>query len=112
MARGWDLPENLAVPIERHTRNVELAGDDVPVPELAVALSALLPVTMDETWIDFAQFERSFHQVWPTKAQSIAELFGKIDRELEEFAPVMQMATPAKTLVETYEEMKSVATGV
>jgi HD-like signal output (HDOD) protein len=112
MARQWDLPENLAMPIERHTQTIETAGGDAPIPELAVALSSLLPVTIDDTWTDFAQFERTFHQVWPAKARSIAELFGKIDRELEEFAPVMQMATPAKTLAETYEELKSVATGV
>lgn len=111
MARQWDLPENLAVPIERHTHISEAAGGDVPIPALAVALSALLPATTDEAWIDFSRFERSFHQVRPATAPSITELLGKIDREFDEFAPVMQMATPAKTLTETYEEMKSVATG-
>ena len=111
MARQWALPEQLATPIEHHIRiEASVVGDSARFPELAVALSALLPATNDDTWVDFEQFEQTFNEVRPSAGPTIAELFGKIDVEFEEFAPVLQMSKPTKTLAETYEEMKSVAT--
>lgn len=71
---------------------------------LAVALSALLPTIADPIWIECRQFESYYDKLLPSNAPKIDELLALTDAEFEEFAPVMKLSTPSKSLVNCYNE--------
>lgn len=106
MARRWNLPETTAQLIERHTRIEQLtaAGKEVPPDEVAVALSSLLPAVSDGAWFGCEQFERYYTALCPPSAPGVCETLAAIDVEFAEFAPVMKVAAPPKTLVDSYRE--------
>ena len=106
MARQWNLPEAFAVLIENHLevdRWIRRAEEEPA--KLAVALSAMLPTTGDPIWADRTQFESYYEKVCPAHGPSLVELLEQIDQEFAEFAPVLKLATPNKSLVESYEEV-------
>jgi hypothetical protein len=70
-----------------------------------VALSSLLPASSDETWHEGPQFEALFNALRPEQAPSIPEFLDQIDRDFVEFAPVLKIANPAKSLVDRYQEV-------
>jgi len=109
MARGWNLPEEFAVLIERHTQLDELLAKGDPRPgELAVALAALLPVSNDSTWAEFGRFQTIYQQL-AVDEQPLEQLLAATDEQFHEFAPVLKLSTPTKSLVDFYRESSSVA---
>jgi len=106
MARGWNLPEEFAALIDTHTNIDELSVDVVNKPgELSVALSALLPASSDPVWHEHEKFESVFRDVSAQRdAPSIAQLLDEVDNQFAEFAPVLKLATPAKSLVDWYND--------
>ncbi len=106
LARQWNLPDNFAVLIENHLDIerwiVDPSGEAV---NLAVAFSAMLPTTGDSTWHECSAFESYYEKVAPVGGPTITELLEQIDQEYADFAPVLQLATPAKSLVVCYEEV-------
>ena len=107
----WNLPEEFGRLIESHASlDVLLPGSGATPGQLAVTLSSLLPASSDETWYDSAQFESAYNALRPVEAPSIPELLEKIDNDFTEFAPVLKLATPAKTLADRYHEITQVAT--
>ena len=103
MARQWNLPDGFAKLVEGHTlvdRWVDQASTE---PErLAVALSGLLPSTVDPQWQDQELMEEYWQQVHPEQSVSVIELLEQTDEEFAEFAPVLKLATPSKSLVDCY----------
>jgi len=108
MSRQWNLPEEFAVLIERHADLDELLiAGDAPPGQLAVALSSLLPAVSDDEWPEQAQFEACFRQLSPAGGPSAVEFLEKIDLEFIDFAPVLKITTPAKSLLTRYSEALS-----
>lgn len=106
MAERWDLPEELAAPILHHTEVAQLVADSSASPTWrAVALSALLPAIVDDNWTDCSSFEEYYNQLRTPNAPNFSGLLLQIDEEFVEFAPVLQMSTPAKSLAERYHEI-------
>lgn len=106
MARRWDLPDELAQPIAHHIELSQWIGEAAKEPiVVAVALSALLPATVDDFWTECAQFEEYYSRLRPANGPSLAELLDQVDADFVEFAPVLQMSTPAKTLTERFAEV-------
>ncbi len=104
LARSWSLPEQFAVLIESHNKIDEWADKSDSDPgKFAVALSALLPSSADKLWHDRVQLEELYNRV-KGSGPNIADLLEEIDTSFEEFAPVLKLATPAKSLVESYQE--------
>jgi HD-like signal output (HDOD) protein len=100
MARQWSLPEEFAQLIEAHTElDRFLAEGCKDIGKIAVALSALLPAAHDEMWYERQKFMGAFETLTSGRAD-LAEIFGQIDREFAEFAPVLKLATPGKLLVD------------
>ena len=104
MARGWSLPEEFAVLIEVHADLDELLTAAEPESgKLAVGLSALLPSASDPDWSERERFEEVFAKLrgkgWP----ELVALLEQIDTEFQEFAPVLKLAVPGRTLVESYQ---------
>jgi hypothetical protein len=106
MARHWNLPDDFANLIENHTaieKSIEQVGE--APDKAAVAMSALLPAIADPVWAECQQFESYYEKIIPGNSPTIMELMGQIDQEFEHFAPVMKIATPAKSLLDRYNEV-------
>jgi HD-like signal output (HDOD) protein len=101
MARQWNLPDEFADLIETHT---QLAAGNSSRSHVAVALSAHLPVSTDEIWLDAARFESHYQTVLGGKGPTVLELLAQIDHEFLEFAPVLKIVAPSKTLADCYQE--------
>jgi hypothetical protein len=100
MARQWSLPEEFAQLIEAHTKLDEfLAEGCKDAGKVAVALSALLPAAHDDEWYERKKFLAAFEKLAGGK-RPIGEIFAQIDQEFTEFAPVLKLATPGKSLVQ------------
>ena len=101
MARHWSLPEEFAKLIETHTQLDQLMTSSTKeVGKLAVALSALLPANHDEQWYEREKFLAAYETLAANRGRQVADLFAQIDTEFAEFAPVLKLATPAKSLVQ------------
>jgi len=106
MARQWNLPEAFAVLIENHLEIDRWICEPKASPgKLAVALSGLLPTTRDPQWTDRSQFEEYYGRVCPAGGPPLGGVLAKIDKEFGEFAPILKLATPSKSLVDSYEEV-------
>jgi HD-like signal output (HDOD) protein len=105
MARNWNLPREFADLVERHTQFDQATLEQgLPPLQAAVTLSSLLPASSDAAWTDAANFDGAFHAWCPGSPQSIAELLAQVDGEFTEFAPVLKLATPAKSLEQSHQE--------
>jgi HD-like signal output (HDOD) protein len=110
MARNWNMPDAFAVLVEQHTALEELLGQkEVPAGPVAVALSALLPASSDEQWSDREAFEAAYNRLRPATGASIEAILAQVDQEFAEFAPVLKLAAPAKSLVAWYQERSATA---
>jgi HD-like signal output (HDOD) protein len=108
MARKWKLPEDTAALIERHTAIEDILAQEKPKPaEAAVALSALLPTAGDQHWLECGAFQKYFDRLRPAGAQSAAELLSQVDKEFADFAPVLKIAAPARTLLDCFNEAQA-----
>jgi hypothetical protein len=65
-------------------------------------MSALLPPAADPAWTECSRFEALYERGRPAAAPSIVELLGRIDKDFAEFAPVLKVGSPGKSLVELY----------
>jgi HD-like signal output (HDOD) protein len=108
MARKWKLPDETAKLIERHTAIDEVISAEKRNPAaIAVALSALLPTAGDQHWPEVDLFQKHYDQVRPKGTQSAAEVLTQVDKEFSEFAPVLKIAAPARTLLECFNEAQA-----
>ncbi|MCA9104201.1 MAG: HDOD domain-containing protein [Planctomycetales bacterium] len=98
IAKKWKLPESLCRLIENHTAIDERWGQSkTMVGQLTVSLSALLPSSAFDRWHDQGEFLRVFAQQ-PASRGSLDELFTQVDRDMEQFAPLLKLTTPSRTL--------------
>jgi HD-like signal output (HDOD) protein len=110
MARQWKLPEAFADMIENHHKIEQFAAECKTHPDkLSVALSALLPTVADSEWRECEQFEKYYEQTVPAGSPSVAEILAEIDEQFVNFAPVLKVSTPSKSLVECYQEVTAAA---
>jgi len=111
MARHWNLPESFAVLIEAHC-DIEGAMQQAGTQpgRAAVALSALLPAAIDNRWTECALFETHYDKLRPANGPAVTDFLAEIDNEYGQFAPLLKLATPAKSLVEAYQETVAAAT--
>ncbi len=110
MARQWNLPDEFAVLVENHPAIERWASQAEAEPaKLAVALSALLPSTVDPIWSEGRSFEAYYQRVCPPGSPAVLELLTQTDRQFSEFAPMLKLATPSKSLAHSFQEMAAVA---
>jgi HD-like signal output (HDOD) protein len=100
MARSWSLPEEFATYIEAHIHLDDyLTKAKTHAGHVSVALSAYLPPLNDAEWVEREKFLTSYQQVAPAGAPTVEQLLIQIDREFTEFAPVLKLSVPQKSLV-------------
>ena len=105
MARQWNLPDEFAALVENHQNVERWASDPGEEPgKLAVAMSALLPSTADSFWNERELFDEYYGKISPAGSATSKELLAQTDAEFNEFAPVLKLATPKKSLVDSHEE--------
>ena len=110
MASRWDLPAELVEPIRMHARAEEVLDDpESDASVRAVSVSALLPACADETWLECDRFEAAYDRMRDGKGPAAAEALARVDAEFEEFAPVLQMSVPAKSLLDCFKEVREQA---
>ncbi len=101
IARSWHLPEAFAALIESHgSLDQQLESASWNRGRLAVSLSALLPTNVDDEWFDRERFLSAYERCAPPSAPSAAAFFTTIDNEYNEFAPVLKLSGPAKSLAQ------------
>lgn len=105
MARSWSLPAEFARLIESHIKlNELLAAEKREIGPLAVALSALLPAANDTHWFEREKFLTAFGTASKDSGKTAAEVFSLVDQGYTEFAPVLKLAAPPKTLTQLLSE--------
>jgi HD-like signal output (HDOD) protein len=108
MARKWKLPEETAHLVERHTEIEAIVAEERANPaEAAVALSSMLPTAGDQHWPECGVFQKHYDHLSPKDSQSAAELLAQVDKEFSDFAPVLKIASPARTLLECFNEAQA-----
>ncbi len=106
MARRWNLPGQLAELIENHLAVDTWAAQPEKEPaSLAVALAGLLPAASDPLWTECEAFEACYEKVKPAGSPPVAAMLAQIDGEFAQFAPVVKMGVPAKSLLDRYHEV-------
>lgn len=110
IVRNWNLPEAFAILIENHL-DVEFwtAQARTEPAHAAVALSSLLPSVKDNAWLDCHEFERRYEAVCPAGSPTALQMLGEVDQSYVEFAPVLKLGTPGKSLLESYAEVAASA---
>lgn len=101
LVRNWRLPEEFAVLIERHPNLDELLAGPV-LDAACVALASLLPSCQDQQWTDREDFCNGIRRIAPSSDEQIVKLLQECDVSFNEFAPIMKLSCPAKSLSEWF----------
>jgi len=101
LAAQWKLPKEMVELIAMHTMAVETAGT-VMGPRACVVLSSLLPASVDAHWVELPAFETLFERLFPSGGVNLLELLTETDGDFKEFAPVLNLASPGKSLADRY----------
>ncbi len=105
LVRNWRLPEEFAVLIERHPNLNELLNCDPPAQDAAcVALASLLPSCRDESWQERDEFIAGLERLASAALSSIEAILAEADATFEDFAPIMKLPVPDRSLAQWYAE--------
>lgn len=105
MARKWNLPNEFVAMVEHHACGDLLAAEfRTHWGQVAVALSSLLPAAADDQWLDLPTFEQNFAALRPIGNPQVLAILDLVDHEFAEFAPVLKLGMPTKSLVALYQE--------
>ncbi len=100
MARHWSLPEEFAKLIESHSSLDRMIAEGCKDRgPLSVGLSALLPPASDKVWAEKDKFVNVFQTLAAGSGKTPIDMLQQVDREFNDFAPVLRLAAPAKTLL-------------
>jgi HD-like signal output (HDOD) protein len=111
MARQWNLPDEFIELVKQHPNiKTMLEGPKNEPGQLAVAMSSLLPANSDDGWPECVQFDEYFQRILPAGGPSAVEFLQTVDEEFAEFAPVLKINNPAKSLTESYAEFHELQT--
>lgn len=109
MSRQWSLPEEFAVLIEQHCKLDELLNA-IPLQPgpVSVALSSQLPAVADDEWFERDEFADAFKKAAGPAASNVQAFLAEVDKQFAEFAPVLKLQIPARSLADFYENAEAV----
>jgi HD-like signal output (HDOD) protein len=105
LGMNWKLPAQLIeligshLEIEKSTANAQQKMENA-----VVALSALLPSAARASWNEQAKFKEYFNRIVPGKERLVTGIFDRVDREFEQYAAIIQIPKPKKTLLNYIDE--------
>lgn len=99
LCRNWHLPHDFAKLIERHPAVDEIieAGES-EFDCACVAVASLLPACTDNDWEEQHDFFSSVLRVSSAFHIDFTLLFRTVDKDFEEFAPLIGLPLPSKSL--------------
>ena len=99
LAQQWNLPEDSVALIGQHTRLDELleAGPEQNGPA-CVALASLLPSCNDEGWDEYDMFLAGYERLTQRPKEMLQEAFERVDNDTTEFAPILRLPLPKRSL--------------
>jgi HD-like signal output (HDOD) protein len=101
MARAWNLPDHFIELMRSHTdMDKWMEAPETCLDRFTISLSAALPACGDPDWWQREQFETAYARLPGDACPSVGEIFAQIDKEFDEFAPVLRLAGPTKSLVD------------
>ncbi len=106
LCKSWSFPEEFSRLVLHHT-DPDVFETSKDVGTLSVALSSLLPNAAAETWTEREQFTSSLRKVSGAESIEPEKILQQVDEEFEEFAPVLKLAVPAKTLVKFFQDQEA-----
>jgi HD-like signal output (HDOD) protein len=99
LAKQWNLPEEFVSLIAQHTHLDELlAGGEKDRGGACVALASLLPACIDEEWDEQSEFVAGYESLTGCDLEDLAKVFTEVDAATAEFAPLLKLPVPKKTL--------------
>ncbi|OUW84589.1 MAG: phosphohydrolase [Saprospirales bacterium TMED214] len=101
LAQQWNLPEEFVALIAQHTKLDELleSGPEKQGPA-CVALASLLPSCSDDGWDEYRMFISGFSELTDLTPDVLREVFQTVDADTTEFAPILSLPLPKRTLVD------------
>jgi hypothetical protein len=96
--------------IEHHSELETLNTNNGTPSQKAVAVSAMLLAAADGDWHVFPQFVAAYAQLVDPTMTPVTKLREETDTQFKEFAPVLNLAVPARSLVEMAQEATAAAT--
>lgn len=104
LARNWKLPDMLCDLIENHLLIDSFLHQEKQKPsELIVSLSSMLPIGSQETWPEKKLFLEYFDRIFPDNRALLTRTLSKLDQEFEQYAGILQIPQPKKSLMEYLE---------
>lgn len=105
LAKRWNLPEEFVSLIAQHTQMEDLLGKGEMYRGAAcVALASLLPSCSDSSWHEREDFMASFARLVDGSPDVMNAILVAADEQTSEFAPLMKLPVPSKSLVEFVQE--------
>jgi HD-like signal output (HDOD) protein len=101
MAEHWSLPDEFADLIACHVKFDELVTAGATPGQVAVSMSALLPSVCDSKWHEREQFVDAYCRLAGATPEDLAATLKDVDDDFAEFAPVLKLGMPTKTLVDS-----------
>lgn len=100
LARNWKLPEALCNLVEVHT-NANVFVDSVSKNPngAAVALSAMFPKAVQETWPEKDAFLLLSEKLYPNSDKYLLSTIAKLEKEFEQYAAILQLSVPKITVM-------------
>ncbi len=99
LAKRWNLPETFVELIGHHTRLTDLLqGGEANRGNACVALASLLPSCADEDWDEQDEFVDGYVALTNGDEEALLALFDSVDESTAEFAPLLKLPTPKRTL--------------
>lgn len=100
LAQRWNLPEEFVTLIAQHTNLELLLSDDANRGAACVALASLLPSCSDNHWNEQNEFVDGYSKLTGKNETELAEIFKDVDEATNEFAPLLKLPVPEKSLIE------------
>jgi HD-like signal output (HDOD) protein len=112
IARQWNLPEQIAELIEGHL-DIEptASAADCEPARLAVSTSSLLPTVVDTAWNEAGDLEDRYQKTRPEGSLPLGDILEQVDREFADFAPILKIANPKKSLADHHREAVALTPG-
>jgi len=100
LAKRWNLPEEFVALIAQHTQIEDLLGKgDLSRGAACVALASLLPSCQDESWLEKDEFLAAFTRLIGGTDETRQAILIEVDEQTAEFAPLLKLPVPERTLV-------------
>jgi HD-like signal output (HDOD) protein len=105
LLRQWHVPQGIADLVKGHTElDRWLGSPETERGQVAVAMSALLPTGVEGGWYERSRLDGAYDRIKGARWPGLEEVLLEVDEDFANFAPVLKIAHPVKSLALTYQE--------